>query len=59
MDLGKLYLIPTPIGNMGDMTERSLEILKEVEWPTLSLRVVDQNWIGDFWHDAATDGHRE
>ncbi|MFH2048943.1 MAG: 16S rRNA (cytidine(1402)-2'-O)-methyltransferase [bacterium] len=31
MDSGKLYLIPTPIGNMGDMTERSLEILKEVE----------------------------
>lgn len=31
MDSGKLYLIPTPIGNMGDLTERSLEIIKEVE----------------------------
>ncbi len=31
MDSGILYLIPTPIGNMGDVTERSLEILKEVE----------------------------
>ena len=30
--MGKLFIVPTPIGNMGDMTYRAVEVLKQVDF---------------------------
>lgn len=30
--MSKLYIVPTPIGNLGDMTQRSIEVLNECDF---------------------------
>ncbi|MDE7392911.1 MAG: 16S rRNA (cytidine(1402)-2'-O)-methyltransferase, partial [Muribaculaceae bacterium] len=30
MAIGKLFIVPTPVGNLGDMTPRAIDVLNQV-----------------------------
>lgn len=32
LDAPTLYVVPTPLGNLGDMTQRAIEVLRQVPW---------------------------
>ena len=31
-DSSALYVVPTPLGNLGDMTQRAIDVLRRVAW---------------------------
>ena len=32
LDSAALYVVPTPLGNLGDMTQRAIDVLRQVPW---------------------------
>ena len=52
---GKLWIVPTPLGNLGDMTERALDVLREVD----TVCVEDTRVTGKLLAHFGIDAHLE
>ena len=68
MEKGPLYVVPTPIGNLGDMTERALTVLKNVDFVAaedtrvsgklLNLYGIEANFVSYHEHNKASQGEK-
>lgn len=58
-NLGTLYLVPTPIGNLDDMTFRAVKILKKVDLVACEDTRVTQKLLNHFDIDASKMSYHE
>ena len=68
VEKGTLYVVPTPIGNLGDMTERALTVLKNVDFVAaedtrvsgklLNLYGIEANFVSYHEHNKASQGEK-
>ena len=68
VEKGPLYVVPTPIGNLGDMTERALTVLKNVDFVAaedtrvsgklLNLYGIEANFVSYHEHNKASQGEK-
>lgn len=58
-NLGTLYLVPTPIGNLDDMTFRAVQTLKEVDLVACEDTRVTQKLLNHFEIDTAKVSYHE
>ena len=68
VEKGTLYVVPTPIGNLGDMTERALIVLKNVDFVAaedtrvsgklLNLYGIEANFVSYHEHNKASQGEK-
>ena len=68
VEKGTLYVVPTPIGNLSDMTERALAVLKDVDFVAaedtrvsgklLSLFEIHADFVSYHEHNKASQGEK-
>ena len=68
VEKGTLYVVPTPIGNLGDMTERALTVLKNLDFVAaedtrvsgklLNLYGIEANFVSYHEHNKASQGEK-
>ena len=68
VEKGTLFVVPTPIGNLGDLTERALTVLKNVDFVAaedtrvsgklLNLYGIEANFVSYHEHNKASQGEK-